>query len=191
MRDPWQAAAGEQSLPPMWVPQGHTPSSTDCPHQAEQGSFKSNWTMIQALWGLLLFSPPLLASKILNNLPASLSRLTPCIPVPLTKTLCESKTWITFSSVTQSCPTLRPHGLQHARLPCPSQKPRACSNSRLSSWWCHPTISSSAVPYSSCLQSFPASSALPDLPTKSRFSIIFPEDQWPNWARHSTLPALP
>ena len=72
MRDQWQAAAGEQSLPPMGVPQWHTPSSTDCPHRAKQGSFKSNWTMIQALWGLLLFSPPLLASKILNNLPASL-----------------------------------------------------------------------------------------------------------------------
>ena len=46
--------------------------------------------------------------------------------------------------------SLRPHGLQHARLPCP------CSKSCQSSWWCHPTISSSVVPFS-CLQSFPAS----------------------------------
>ena len=52
---------------------------------------------------------------------------------------------------------LRPHGLQHARLPCPSPTPRACSNSCPSSRWCHPTISSSVVPFSSCLQSFPAS----------------------------------
>ena len=50
-----------------------------------------------------------------------------------------------------------PHGLQHARLPCPSPTPKACSNSCPSSWWCHPTISSSVAPFSSCLQSFPAS----------------------------------
>ena len=49
------------------------------------------------------------------------------------------------------------HGLQHARLPCPSLTPRACSNSCPWSWWCHLTISSSVVPFSSCLKSFPAS----------------------------------
>ena len=48
------------------------------------------------------------------------------------------------------------HGLQHARLPCPSPIPEACSNSCPLSWWCHPTISSSVVCFS-CLQSFPAS----------------------------------
>ena len=52
---------------------------------------------------------------------------------------------------------LRPHGLQHTRLTCPSPTPEVCSNSCPSSQWCHPTISSSAVPLSSCLQSFPAS----------------------------------
>ena len=51
--------------------------------------------------------------------------------------------------------SLWPHGLQRARLPCPSPTPRACSNSCPSSQWCHPTISSSVVPLSSCLQSFP------------------------------------
>ena len=50
--------------------------------------------------------------------------------------------------------SLLPHGLQHARLPSPSP---ACSNSCPSSWWCHPTISSPVVSFSSCLQSFPAS----------------------------------
>ena len=50
-----------------------------------------------------------------------------------------------------------PHGLQHARLPCPSPTPGACSNSCPSHWWCHPTISSSVVPFFSHLQSFPAS----------------------------------
>ena len=49
------------------------------------------------------------------------------------------------------------HGLQHARLPCPSPTPGACSNSCPSSRWCHQTTSSSVVPFSSCLQSFPAS----------------------------------
>ena len=49
------------------------------------------------------------------------------------------------------------HGLQQARLPCPSPIPRAYSDSCPSSQWCHPTISSAVVPFSSCLQSFPAS----------------------------------
>ena len=53
--------------------------------------------------------------------------------------------------------SLRLHGLQHARLPCPSPSHRTCSNSCPSSQWWHPTISSSVIPFSSCLQSFPAS----------------------------------
>ena len=56
--------------------------------------------------------------------------------------------------------SLQPHGLQNSRLPCPSPTPRACSNSCLLSWWCHPNISSSVVPFS-CLQSFPASGSFP------------------------------
>ena len=66
-----------------------------------------------------------------------------------------------FSSVTKSCLTLWPHGLKHARLPCSSPTPGACSNSCPSSWWCHPSISSSAVPFSSRLQSVPASGSSP------------------------------
>ena len=53
--------------------------------------------------------------------------------------------------------SLWPHGLQHTRLPCPLLSPRACSNSCPLSWWCLSTISSSVIPISSCLQSFPAS----------------------------------
>ena len=53
--------------------------------------------------------------------------------------------------------SLRPHGLPHARLPSPSPTPGACSNSCPLSWWCHPTILSSVIPFSSCLQSCPAS----------------------------------
>ena len=59
--------------------------------------------------------------------------------------------------------SLWPHGLQQARLPCPSRFPGACSNSCPLSRWCHPTISSSVVPFS-CLQSFPASGSFPVSP---------------------------
>ena len=57
--------------------------------------------------------------------------------------------------------SLWPHGLQHIRLPCPSPNPRACSDSCPSSQWCHPSISSSVVPFSSHLHSFPASGSFP------------------------------
>ena len=57
--------------------------------------------------------------------------------------------------------SLRPHGLQHTRLPCPSLSPRACSNSWPLSWWCHSTISSSVSPFSFCPQSFPALGSFP------------------------------
>ena len=57
--------------------------------------------------------------------------------------------------------SLRPHGLQHARLLCPSPTPRAYSNSCPARRWCHPIISSFVVPFSSCLQSFPASGSFP------------------------------
>ena len=63
-----------------------------------------------------------------------------------------------FSVVSDS---LWPHGLQGARLPCPSPTPGACSNSCPLSQWCHPTILSFVIPFSSCLQSFPASGSFP------------------------------
>ena len=73
--------------------------------------------------------------------------------------------WQALSSV-QISPSvgsyfLWPHGLQHARLPCPSLSPRACLNACPLSRWCHPTISSSIVLFSSCLQSFPAPGFFP------------------------------
>ena len=74
-----------------------------------------------------------------------------------------------FCSVTQSYLTLQPHGLQQARLPCPSPSPGACSNSCPLSWLCHPAISSYVIPFSSCLQSFPAFGSFP-------MSQLFPSD---------------
>ena len=64
--------------------------------------------------------------------------------------------------------SLKPHGLQHARLPCPSPTLGACSNSCPSSLWCHPTISSSDIPFSCCLKSFLASGSFP----KSQFFTL-------------------
>ena len=70
-----------------------------------------------------------------------------------------------FSSVQFSCSvvsdSLRPHESQHARPPCPSPTPRVHSVSRPSSQWCHPAISSSVIPFSSCPQSLPASQSFP------------------------------
>ena len=73
--------------------------------------------------------------------------------------------------------SLRPHGLQHARPPCPSPTPRASSNSCPSSWWCRPTISSSVIPFPSCLQSFPASGS------HSSESVL--HIRWPKYWRFS------
>ena len=65
---------------------------------------------------------------------------------------------VQFSSVAQSYLTLWPHKSQYSRFPCSSPTPRVYPNSCPSSWWCHPVISSSVIPFSSCLQSFPSGS---------------------------------
>ena len=70
------------------------------------------------------------------------------------------KNFIQFSRSVMST-SLQPNGVQYARLPCPSPTPRACLNSSQLSQWCHPNITSSVVPFSSCLQSFPAQGSLP------------------------------
>ena len=85
---------------------------------------------------------------------------------PKSRSLCQFICWC-ISGVRNSlsvqfshsfmCDSLRPHKLQHTRPPCPSSTPGVYPNSCLLSRWCHPTISASVVPFSSCLQSFPAS----------------------------------
>ena len=81
------------------------------------------------------------------------------------KTNSHSSSSIKFSSIQFShsvvSDSLRPHEPQHARLPCPSPTPGAYAYSCPLSRWCHPTISSSVTPFSSCLQSFPASGSFP------------------------------
>ena len=74
--------------------------------------------------------------------------------------------YLLFVSIKISCDcccsvSLKLHGLQHARLPFPSLSPGVCSDSCPLSQWCYPTISSSVIPFSFCLQSFPASGSLP------------------------------
>ena len=69
--------------------------------------------------------------------------------------------------------SLRPHGPQHTRPPCPSPTPGVYPNACPSSWWCHPTISSSVIPFASCLQSFPASGSF--------FSDSVFHIRWPNY----------
>ena len=69
---------------------------------------------------------------------------------------------------------LQPHGLQHARLPCPSSTPGAYSNSCPLNQWCHTTISSSVIPFSSCLQSLPASSSF-------QMSHLILRIRWPKY----------
>jgi len=78
---------------------------------------------------------------------------------------CISSVQFSHSVVSNS---LQPHGLQHPRLLCPSPTPRVYSNSCPLCWWCHPTISSSVVPFSSHLQSVPASESFP----MSRFFFL-------------------
>ena len=69
--------------------------------------------------------------------------------------------WISSVQFSELCPTLRPHESQHARPPCPSPTPGVHSDSRPSSQWYHPAISSSVVHFSSCPQSLPASGSFP------------------------------
>ena len=95
---------------------------------------------------------------------------------------------VQFSSGQFSCSvmsdSLWPHGLQHPSLPCPSPTPGTCSNCP-SSQWCHPTIPSSVVPFSSCPQSFPASESFP----KSQF-FASAGQSIRAWASASLLPKI-
>ena len=85
-----------------------------------------------------------------------------------------------LSSVTQSCPTLQPHRLQHmSKLPCPSPTPRACSNSYPSSWWCHPTISSRVI--------LLLPSSFPSIRVFSNESIL--HIRWPKYWSFSNSPS--
>ena len=74
--------------------------------------------------------------------------------------------------------SLWPHGLQHARPPCSSPTPRVYSNSCPLHWWCHPTISSSVIPFSSCLQFFPALGSFPMSQSFASGGQIIPSNEY-------------
>ena len=122
-------------------------SQLSCPTQTSMRKSKSLWKMSFHLYGRDWAGTPNL-EKVMNVLNAE--------RIDQKLVLFNSAICCCCCSVAQSCPTLRPHGLQHARLPCPSLSPGLCSNSWSLCRWCHPTISSSVVLFS-CLQCFPAS----------------------------------
>ena len=134
------------------------------------------WVTLQLVFCLLLLTipqlyclPPPLPSPVSN----SSCLFTWCQPLDASycTVLLYFSRYYCCCSAAQSCLTLWPHGLHHAKLLCPSPSQRVCSNSCPSSWWCHPTISFSVTPCSSCPQSFPG----------KIFSWFFPMKRWPNY----------
>ena len=109
------------------------------------------------VWSLLLLSDINMLFKVETTMPATAFYLV-VFPRKQQFKQCFSSVQFSFSVVSDS---LQPHGLQHARPPCRSPTPGACSNLCPSSQWCHPTVSSSVIPFSFCLQSFPASGSFP------------------------------
>ena len=134
---------------------------------SQEGNFEWKWNVCSILMQQNVIRSRDIDLKFqLLKLELTFEKLT--VPGTLQKTVV-STSWychrsissVQLSSVAQSCPTLQPHGLQHTRLPCLSLTSRVCSNSCPLSQWCHPTISSSVIPFSSYLQSFPASGSFP------------------------------
>ena len=133
---------------------------------------------------LILCHPLLLLTSILPSIRVFSNESLLPIRWPKYWSFCWSISSVQFSCSIMSN-SLQSHGLQHARLPCPSPTSGACSNLCPSSWWCHPTISFSVVPFSSCLQSFPASGSFPISqlfasgdPMYWSFSFITQSFQW-------------
>ena len=112
----------------------------------------------------LALNPGLLPGKLTNPLPLPPSFSSPHPESP-------GKYLLLLFSHSVVSNSLWPHGLQHARLCCPSLSPWVCSNSCPLSQWCHPTISSSVIPFSSCPQSFPESGSFP-------VSLLFTSGGW-------------
>ena len=152
----WSSSTG--ILPPplklfiVMLPKGHLTSHSRL--SCSSWVMASSW--LSELWRSFLYSSSvyschlfLISFASVRSIPF-LSLLCPCFH--------EMFPPVQFSSVAQSCPTLQqPHGLLHSRPPCPSSPSRVYSNSCPFSRWCHPTISSSVIPFFSLIQSFPAS----------------------------------
>ena len=109
--------------------------------------------------------------KVFSKVSFAGSKSGPCPSIRAVKCHLHIRELFSCSVVSNS---LQPHGLQHARPPCPSPSTRACSNSCPLSQWCHPTISSSIIPFSSCFQSFPASGSF-------LMSRLYTHIRWPKY----------
>ena len=156
--------------------QNHPTNTLSCPFKAEVSKTEFQASSGMSLWCLTIrtHTPPTLfmlhdLKNVSGNHPWLFSYRTSVFHFMHQRDhkpgyKLKSCQWI-FSFVQFSCSvgsdSLRPHELQHSRLPCPSPAPNAYLNSCPSSWWCHPTISSSVIPFSSRLQSFPASRSFP------------------------------
>ena len=125
-------------------------------------TIKANDLRTVPIWEQSLHGLP--ESSRLPSYAALMSTL-PMPAFPLSEHVTSSGNWLIISSVQFSHSVvsdfLQPHESQHSRLPCPALTPRTCSNSCPLSWWCHPTISSSVIPFSSCPQSIPSSRSFP------------------------------
>ena len=155
--------------PPTWI---SLPRPTPCRFSRFPQSTLvwAPWVMQQILLAICVSCGRVCVSMLLSPFVPSSPSYPPLMPISLFSLhlhCCPANRFINtifldsiymhsvqFSSVTQS---LQPHGLQQARPSCPSLTPEAYSNSCPLSWWCHPTILSSVIPFFSWLQSFPAS----------------------------------
>ena len=163
----WQEWCIQMSLLKLWWPLEHSCSPTwkfwSASCTGARRKYRYLWSsafckreMREQQWGLTSRTETDGAASIRKYLSNVLSHIVICTQDRQLYWLSTANVY-QFGSVAQSCLTLWLHGLQHARFPCPSPTPGACSNSCPSSQWYHPTISSSVIPFSSCLQSFPAS----------------------------------
>ena len=129
-------------------------TSIDTNHLSRITQLHSSWLLV----GIFGEEDRLYVITVLYSSVACLQpRSILAVPQPTTLQALNGTILISQFSHSVVSDSLRPHGLQHARLPCPSPTPQACSIPCPSSQWCHPTISSSVIPFSSHLQSFPAS----------------------------------
>ena len=170
----------------LWLPSSATPRDEPNPCLWTKGRIQVRWSRgFRALWPAAVCAEPC-PSVITQAAPPSLSgsqgtqRTVLTLPKmekehpantcwsllnSLAVSKCHPNLTVQFSHSVMS-DSLRPHGLQHTRPPCPSPTPRVYPNSCPLIQWCHPTISSSVVPFSSCPQSFPASGSFPPLRMK-------------------------
>ena len=152
-----QYSSVAQSCPTLYDPMNRSTSGLPVCHQLLESTQTQNFLYVQISY------PYMTTGKTI-----ALTRLTFVGKVKSLLFNMLSRLVITFlprSSVQFSCSvvsdSLWPHESQHSRPPCPSPTPRVHSDSHPLSWWCHPAISSSVIPFSSCHQSLPASESFP------------------------------